>query len=191
MKMGCFSIFFIFPVLLSACVISRGGGFAPHNNIDFVSVKKLSELDGVYRGISDESVGHSGGKIWEGIGKIIWPHDRTLHTNIARVEIRAQGEDKLLVKAFDYKGLERKQQVFVKCHDFDFTGGRIKFRRGNLVLQDHEDPLIGPDVTTVEMGIDKNRNGKVIITFSGTGVFMIVPAAINQTTELRFQRIVE
>ena len=188
MQKGILNIFLILLLLLSACVISDGG-FAPVGNTDFVAIKKMSELDGIYNGISDASIGHSDGKIWEGLGKFLWPNDRTLHINIARVEIRAQEDNKLLVKAFDYDGKERKQQIFVVGQDFEFSEGRIKFRRGNLVMQDHEDPLLGPDVKMFEIGIDQERNGKVKIVYTGAGVFAFIPIAIHQTTELRFKRI--
>lgn len=188
MQKSRISIFLILLLLLSACVISDSG-FAPVDNTDFIVIKKLNELDWIYNSISDASFGRSGGKIWEGLGKFLWPNDRTLHINIARVEIRAQKNNKLLVKAFDYDGKERKQQVFIDGHDFDFSDGRIKFHRGNLMLQDHEDPLLGPDVKMFEIGLDQKRNGKVKINYSGTGLFMFIPVAIHQTTELRFKRV--
>jgi len=181
------NIFFIMLLLLSACI--SDSGFTPVGNTDFIVIKNLQELDGVYKGISDASIGKSGGKIWESLGKFLWPDDRTLHINIARVEIRAQEDKKLLVKAFDYDGKECKQQVFVIGQDFDFSDGRIKFRRGNLMLQDNEDPLLGPDVKMFEIGIDQKRNGKVRISYTGAGVVIFIPIAIHQTTELRFQRI--
>lgn len=181
----------LFPLalILAACVVSTDGGYAPPGNTEFVAMHRLGELDGVYRGTSDASVGRSGGRIWESLGKIIWPDERTLHSHAARVEIRAQGEGRLLVKAFDYDGVERKRQVFAAGRDFDFTAGRIEFHRRNLLLQDRQDPLLGPDVTKVVMGLDQQRQGKVRLSYAGAGLFMFVPTAIRQTTDLRFRRI--
>jgi len=187
METSRLGIFLILLFLLSSCIISDGG-FAPVENTDFVVMEKLSELDGVYRHISDASVDRSGGKIWVGLGEILWPDDRTALTDIVRFEIRAQGNDKFFLKAFDYNGMERIQKVYLADQDFAFSNGRVKFHRGNLLLQDNKDPILGPDVTMIEMGVDQERQLKVSITTTGAGLLLFIPGAIHQTTELKFLR---
>lgn len=176
-------------LLQAACVSSGDVAYAPANNVGFAVMDELRDIDGIYLDRSEKAVHESGeGYIVESLAGILWrlPLVATL-----TVEVRALDAESLSIKALDRAGGTLREQVFVAGRDFEFAEGRIRFRRSNLLLQDRQDELLGPDVTVVEFGIDQRGDAKVRTVFSGAGIVVVLPAVINQTMEFRFPRVGE
>ena len=172
---------------VAGCLSHGGVAYAPVDNVGFAEMRELRELDGIYRDRSERVVHRSGeAYLVESLTGLLW---RSALVAAVTVEVRARDADSLSIKAHDRHGVVLGEQILVSGRDFGFVDGRLRFRRSNLLLQDRQDELFGPDVTDVELGIDQRGDLKVRTVFRGAGVVVLVPAVVDQTMEFRFLRV--
>ena len=73
--------------------------------------------------------------------------------------------------------------------DFEIRNGQISIRRDVSVVND---VLIGPVYETISLGLDAGKNGKLRSTTVGGGlVFLFLPLAVSDTSDVRFERIAD
>ena len=161
---------------------------APPRNIAFATVTDLHQLQGRYRnrglgGAEEMPMFLSG---------LIWPADSALdHTSIDAIDVDAPSASTLTVRAIDAQSTVVKESTFVEGRDFELEAGRLRIkRRGALLGEAPDDPLVGPRMEEVELGIDLRGHGKYRSTFTAAGlVYLLVPVAVHGAQEVRFERI--
>jgi len=185
------SLAIVLALLLVACVTSGG----PADNADFAVIKKLSELDGVYRDTSEEIVISGGQRQVESLTHILWPGLQKEAGLAEKVEVRALGQDRIMFRAIDLEGKVLKEQTYVVGQDIEFADGRIRMSLDSRWEESHR-AVLGPSDTEFEFGIDRQRHAKAIIkTTAADALFFPLPfiwgyGPINaEILEMRFVRI--
>ncbi|MFI5344471.1 MAG: hypothetical protein ACHQUC_09650 [Chlamydiales bacterium] len=175
------SILFI-TLLLTGCITAK-----PQNNADFGEVETIKDLEGIYQNKGEGGSGQS----TKYLSSLIWPNDPTVHdVEVETIEVRMSSKDTLKVKALRKDGIE-KEGIFVKGKDFEIRSGKIvlKFGAGIAGFKGGE-PLVGPYYESVELGLDKNGNGKYRQEFATAGLaFLFLPIAMGTNDEVRFNKI--
>ena len=173
--------------ILSGCV-----SYTPPNNVDFASVKDISEFNGVYR-----NRGRSKREPQEEdklnirvvyLSSLFWHTlDKKENASIQSIEIENLNNQALVVKAIGKNGVE-KEGFFVKGRDFELSSGKIHLAQ-NLGIPY---PIVGLGYKSFYLGLDLRRDGKYKESTTVAGlVFLVLPIAITGTEEIRFERIVK
>ena len=165
--------------MLTAC-FSTG----PINNEDFVSIRKINDLNGMYKNRGDS--GTEGPDIY--LSKIIWPNDEDVdHKSIEIVAVRSISEVQLSVKALQDNTIV-KEQIFIEGEDFNIRSGRIQLVRD---LGGVNDNIAGATYTNVDIGLDASGHGKYRRGETFAGIVLLIPMVAHGTTDVRFIKIEE
>lgn len=172
----------LFCLLLCGCIFRS----APPNNVEFQPVANLKEFEGVFRNLGES--GPEEQPVY--LSHLIWGAQDIPHSAITAVEVRAPDADTLVVRAFRNDQIE-KIETFIRERDFKIRDGRIQLnRRWALLNYGGDDPTVGPRYEIYEIGLDAKGAGKYRSRASFAGlIFMIFPAAISSTEEVRFIRL--
>jgi hypothetical protein len=85
-----------------------------------------------------------------------------------------------------------KEGTYAAGKDFELKSGRLRLNRdfGVHATSEHEDPFLGIENRTVEIGLDERGQGKFkrVDTFVGVA-YLIVPLAVRESREVRFLRL--
>lgn len=171
----------------TACSLST----APADNVEFATLTDLHQLDGRYR---NRGIGASDSQYTYFLSAILFPGEPPLdHESIESIDVRATDTRSITVQALDSMNAVIRQVDFVEGRDFALAAGRLRIHRhGALLSQAVDDPLVGPRVETVELGLDLRGAGKYRSTFTGAGlVWLLVPVAVHAADDVRFERIEE
>jgi hypothetical protein len=162
---------------------------APPGNAGFARIANLRELDGCYRNRGQG--GDTEPPLF--LSALLWsPAEPTLdHASIAAVDVQTTSTSTLTVRAVDGRGVVVHESTFVEGDDFHLDAGRLRItRRGALISQAADDPLVGPRMEVVELGLDLHGQGKYRSTFRGAGlVYLLIPVAVYGAQEVRFERL--
>lgn len=164
---------------------------APADDVEFADLHDLRQLDGGYRnrGVSAPDAANP-----VFLSTVVFPSAAALdHEAIDIIDVRARDASTLVVKAIDARGNTVATAEYVEGQDFALRNGRVRLRReGALLGAAPDDPLVGPRKETVEIGLDLRRAGKYRRSFSGAGlVYLLVPVAIRDTEDVRFERVAD
>jgi hypothetical protein len=126
-------------------IISGCGHFtsAPTNNVGFVNIEKISDLDGIYK-----NLGEGGDNSQTFLSKIIWPNSTDItHDDISAIEVRAINVSTIKVTAHSKNGGIVKESNFLAGKDFKISSGQIVIRKDAVFATGFEGaPLLGPVV---------------------------------------------
>jgi len=169
-------------LLVPGCFASH-----PRGSTGFVHATSLAQFEGVYG---------NAGEVKEGpptyLSALIWPHATGMdHRTITSIEVRASGERRLTVRARTDSTVV-KEQTFVQGKDFDLHQGRLRIKHFQGLHANHnvEDPTLGYEGESVELGLDRKGQGKSRQTTDFAGVvYLVMPIALRMTDEARFLRI--
>jgi hypothetical protein len=177
----------IVSAFLASCFASK-----PHHNVGFTHVQSIRDLAGSYE---NRGEGADVDVPWY-LSTVIWPDSlRTTlgapginHRAIVTIEVAALGDTALHVRALRNDGLE-KEQTFVAGKDFQFHSGRLIILHRTESTMKPESPMLGVMHTSLELGLDEKGEGKYQKTEEVAGlVYLVVPMAFRQSSELRFRR---
>jgi hypothetical protein len=180
-------------VLVLLCICGVQGCFVskPPKNVGFGRATTLHDLEGNYV---------NQGEVKEGdptafLSAIIWPNDPDLaHGNIETVEVRAEGDTLLTVRAIGSHGDVTRTSAFRRGKQFDLREGRILLKRKSSGVVPHRDGdvMLGVVSETVELGIDARGDAKYKTTSVAAGlVYLVIPIAGGDTREVRFRKLHE
>jgi hypothetical protein len=180
-----------FCLLVALASASCSFSTAPTDNTEFAMLTDLHQLDGRYR---NRGLGSPDAQPPMFLSRLLFPADTTLdHEAIEVIDVCATGASTLAVKALDTHDVVVEETAFLAGRDFTIEAGRLRIRRESALLSHApDDPLVGPRMETVELGLDLSGFGKYRSTFTGAGlVYLLVPVAIHDTQDVRFERIRE
>lgn len=171
------------------CTLLAGCVTAPINDADFGNVNSVFDIQGTYQNSGERGSNGVESPIY--LSTLIWPnHSEIKHAAIELVEVRAISPKSVVVRALE-KNLVVKEETFTEGEQFEFHNGRIRlnlevriagFRRG--------EPVVGPVYESVELGIDKDGNGKRRSDGAFVGlVYLMFPLAIAIREDVRFVKI--
>lgn len=176
---------------LAGCVFWTKSG--PPDDADFARVAEVRDFDGVYRnrGVAGDGDATPTEVFLSGL---IWPGEMKLdHPGVETVDFRAVDDGVVRVRALGSDGAVRRESTFVEGRDFVLERGRVRIRRESALLSHSpDDPLVGPRVEQIVLGLDELGQGRSRSTFRGAGlIYLILPVAISTTDEVRFERVAE
>ncbi|MDZ4185858.1 MAG: hypothetical protein U1D97_12895 [Desulfuromonadales bacterium] len=173
---------------LVLCILVSGCSYhsAPPDNVDFLSVESLSELEGVYRNLGERDSDSQ--PVY--LSSLIWKSTDIAHSAVTAVEVTVRDADTLVVKALPDGSIE-KEETFVRGRDFRIQQGRIQLiKRWALLNYGADDVLVGPRYEISELGLDAKRDGKFSSRGAGAGlIFLLFPFAFHGSEEVRFIRL--
>lgn len=180
---------FVFVFLVAGCAFHS----KPENNLEFKEIADLQELAGVYKNKGNPS-GFLSQKIWSDITRV-FPDIRNVktldtgHENIEFIEVISV-KNSLIVKAIT-DGCAVYEEKYTLGEDFKISDGKIVIKReSHLLSRGAGDVLLGPSYEDIAIGIDAGKHGKSRSTGYAAGlVFMIIPVAISDSTEIRYERV--
>ncbi|HXV22233.1 MAG TPA: hypothetical protein VD811_14705 [Desulfuromonadales bacterium] len=172
----------VFCILVSGCIFHS----APPDNVGFLSVESLRELEGVFRNLGESDAERQ--PVY--LSSLIWKSSDIAHSAITAVEVRVPDAESLIVRALRDDKIE-KEDIFVRERDFRIRHGRIQLNRQWALLNyGSGDPLVGPRYESYEIGLDAKGDGKYRSHGAGAGlIFLFFPVAISDTQEVRFIRL--
>lgn len=177
---------FLAVTTLGACVVSK-----PPQNVGFGRATTLHDFEGAYTNLGEVKKGDPA----IALSSIIWPNDKAMkHGNIPTIDVRAEGDTGLVVRAIGTDGDAVKTSTFTRGVQFDLHEGRLRLKRKSQgVAPDAEGGVfLGVGTETVELGIDARGDVKYKSTISAAGVvFLVVPIVAGGITEIRFRRLQE
>lgn len=169
----------LFCLLLSGCIFRS----APPDNVGFQPVESLKEFEGVFRNLGES--GSEGQPVY--LSYLIWKSQDIPHHAVTAVEVRVPDADTLVVRALRNDQIE-KEDTLIRERDFKIRNRRIRLNRQWALLNyGGDDPTVGPRYEIYEIGLDAKGAGKYRSRASFAGlIFMIFPAVISDTEEVRF-----
>jgi hypothetical protein len=172
----------LFCLLLSACIFHS----APPDNVEFQPVESLKDFEGVFRNLGERGPGEK--PVY--LSYLIWNSREIPHHTITTIEVRVPDADSLIVRALR-NGQVEKEDTFIRERDFKIRNGRIQLgRQWALLNYGGDDPTVGPRYEIYEMGLDAKGDGKYRSRASFAGlIFMLFPAAISSSDEVRFIKL--
>jgi hypothetical protein len=177
---------------LLACILVAGCSFhsAPADNAEFRQATTLKEFTGRFTNRGEVDGGRTAAIY---LSALIWPQESTLaHGSITTVEVRAESEDILLVRALREDAVARESR-FILGKDFQLREGRIHLRSDWALLNEGAgDPLVGPRYSRTELGLDLRGDAKYRAKGAAAGlIFLLFPVALSLSEEVRFVRVEE
>ena len=169
--------------LLAGCVT------APTNDADFGNVSSVFDIQGTYQNSGEQGSNGAGYPLY--LSTLIWPnHSEIKHAAIELIQVRAISSKSVVVRALE-KNVVVKEETFTEGEQFKFRNGRIRlnlevriagFRRG--------EPVVGPFYENIELGIDKNGNGKRRSDGAFVGlVYLMIPVVFAIREDARFVKV--
>ncbi len=177
---------FILIALLLFGGCSRYSG--PKESVQISDTTELHNLSGLYNNSGDPS-GRLSSFIW-GNAPIDANFYRTYlkHYQIKYIKVTTK-DNSILVKAI-VNGCVAHEKEYIQGTDFEIISGKIVLHTDGAILsRGAGDVLVGPSAQQVTLALDINGNGVYTneAIFAGL-VFLIVPAAISDVTEIRFKK---
>jgi hypothetical protein len=182
--MGRRHLFLLVGVLIAGCSFHS----APADNVEFRGVVALQEFEGRFTNLG-EVEGEGAAPVY--LSAQIWPKEPAMaHDTITAVEVWAENEDTLLVRALRQDAVARESR-FVLGKDFQLREGRIQLNSDWALLNEGAgDPLVGPRYSRAELGLDTRGNAKYRSQGAAAGlIFMMLPVALSLSEEVRFVRM--
>ena len=182
MKVQLLAVVFLF--FISGCAYHSG----PSEKIRSSSSTEIKQLSGLYVNAGDPN-GY--------LSKIIWGssplnsksnNDFIGHREIKFIEVISK-EKSILVKAI--KGVcSAYEKEYTLGKDFEINSGEIVlYKKIHLLSRGPGDVVVGPSFEKIAIGLDKNGDGTYKNQTSIAGlVFLLVPIAISDVTEIRFKK---
>lgn len=154
---------------------------APENNKGFQRTTELNHIAGTYKNFGDPK---------GSLSNILWG-DEVSHGDIDLIQVSVSGKH-VVVNAIK-NGCVFYVKEYVEGRDFVIKGGRITLNRDIAILsRGPGDPLAGPSIYTIELGLDTEGHGKYQSREYLAGLmFMMIPVAGSDTTDIRFSRVEE
>jgi len=171
-------------LFLSGCSSYSG----PKESVTISNTTELHNLSGLYNN-SGSPAGYLSQFIW-GNTPINANHYRTYlkHYKIQYIQVTPQNNS-VFVRAI-VNDCVAHEMKYVQDTDFEIVNGQIVLSTdGDLLSRGAGDPLVGPSSQQVTMSLDVNGNGVYKNETVAAGlVFLIVPVAISDVTEIRFKK---
>lgn len=170
--------------IVSGCVYRS----APPDNVPFKSTTSLNQLVGVYH---NRGIGPVGGPAVY-LSALIWGDKPVRHDSIDRIEVKAQGDNTLVVRAMSGGALIRESS-FVEGKDFVLDAGMLSVTHGCSFVGEEPGAMVaGTECTKVMFGLDSRGEGKATFKSTVAGVaFLVFPVVGSSTDQIRFARITE
>lgn len=177
---------FILIVLLLFGGCSRYSG--PKESVQISDITELHNLSDLYDNSGDPS-GYLSSFIW-GNAPIDANFYRTYlkHYQIKYIKVTTK-DNSIFVKAI-VSGCVAHEKKYIQGTDFEIISGKIVLHTdGELLSRGAGDMMVGSSAQQVTLALDVNGNGVYTNeeVFAGL-VFLIVPAAISDVTEIRFKK---
>lgn len=152
---------------------------APENNKDFQRSTELSHIAGTYKNFGDPT---------GSLSNILWG-DEVPHGGIELIQVSVYGKH-VVVNAIKNECVFYSQE-YIEGKDFKIKQGKITLNKDVAILsRGAGDPLAGPSIHTIELGLDTEGHGKYQSREYLAGlIFMMVPVAGSDTTDIRFTRV--
>ena len=161
----------------------------PKEPIDISNTTELHDLSGIYIN-SGEPSGYLSQFIW-GNTPINANHYGTFlkHYKIKYIQVTPQNNF-VTVKAI-VNGCIAHERKYVQGTDFEIIDGKIVLDTdAALISRGPGDPLVGPSFQQVTLALDAKSNGVYRNEGVAAGlVFLLVPVAISDVTEIRFSKL--
>ena len=171
-------------IFISGCTSYSG----PKESVDISTATELQNLSGLYSNSGNPS-GYLSQFIW-GSAPINANSYRTYlkHYKIQYIKVTPKGNS-VFVKAI-VNGCVAHEKKYSQGKDFEIINGEITLHTdGELLSRGAGDPLVGPSSQQVTLALDVKGNAVYKNETVAAGlVFLIVPAAISDTTEIRFKK---
>jgi hypothetical protein len=175
----------VIAVALTGCFASK-----PPGNVGFARAPSLHDLEGTYENRGEGNPKHD--DYPTRLSEIIWPKEPvSFHALIGTIQVRADGETTLIVRAEELGGGLAREQTFTAGKDFEFRSGRLLLHGGwKNSLSEPEAGGLFLMHQSRELGIDSKGEGKYKGTEDVIGAaYLVVPIAVHGTTEVRFVRL--
>lgn len=169
-------------ILLTAGCSSNGTPPALRTEFDFDAVPVALAGDYVNRGEGNPDLR----AVY--LTSVLWPKEPLDHAAIEIVRVAAAG-DTLRVRGLG-GGEIRRESIFVRGRDFELEQGRIRLKHELGLAGFHGEPVVGPYLHRMEVGLDTEGQGKLRERTAVAGLaFLVWPVAVNTVEEIRFSRI--
>jgi len=168
-------------LLIFVALLGCSSHVAPENNKEFKRLTDLSSLAGTYKNLGDP----------KGLlSNILWG-DEVPHGGINLIQVLVTGKQ-VVVSAIKNECVFYRRE-YTEDQDFEIKNGKIILNRTFAVIsRGGGDPLAGPSIHTIELGLDTEGHGKYQSREYLAGlIFLMVPVAGSDTTDIRFTRVSE
>ena len=173
--------------MLNACSMYSG----PKESVEISTETNINQLGGLYLNTGKPN-GYLSQFIW-GRAPINSDTYRTFlnHRNIKYIKV-IPNEKTVIVKAIT-RNCAAYEKVYIMGKDFELNQGEIVLSsKAHAFSRGSGDPLVGPSVEQTTLSLDIKGNGIYKNETIAAGlVYLLVPVAISDKTEIRFKKIID
>lgn len=179
------SLITILVFFVSACSTT-----GPADNVGFKGASGIESLVGTYRNLGEGMAGQYSVKHSKYLSEIIWPGEAEWwHSSIKEVVVQKASERSLRVAAIK-DNTESKSISFEEGKDFTIRNGRVKLKLDVGAAGSFQEGAALVHYETIELGVDKNDDGKYRQSTGIIGVFFLVLPLFGESHEdIRFVRL--